>query len=139
MCPSDLLSARLGPQAIECLELVEDHRPEAAQKLVPYAQAQRTTGPATRTEAVHTEPPAAPRPAWLLPEPIRLPVRQHRPQHCGPLTLIAGPERIEAGWWNRIACRDYFIAENQDAELLWIYRERLTGGDEQWYLQGKFA
>lgn len=133
------LSARLGPQAIECLELVEDHRPEAAQKLVPYAQARRTTGPAARTEAVHTEPPAAPRPAWLLPEPIRLPVRQHRPQHCGPLTLIAGPERIEAGWWNRIACRDYFIAENQDAELLWIYRERLTGGDEQWYLQGKFA
>ncbi len=139
------LAARLGPQAVERIELVEDHRPEAAQRMVAFAQAPRPrrvrhddalpAAAATPGDA----PGFPPRPAWLLAQPLRLSVRRHRPQHQGPLTLIAGPERIEAGWWNEIACRDYFIAENQEAELLWIYRERLTGGDEHWYLQGKFA
>ncbi|HEU4621096.1 MAG TPA: DNA polymerase Y family protein, partial [Burkholderiaceae bacterium] len=84
-----------------------------------------------------------PRPAWLLDVPRRLTVRGDSPYYEGPLTLVAGPERIETGWWEgreRMAVRDYFIAETNDARLMWVYRERAQGGQgEAWYLHGKFA
>jgi protein ImuB len=49
--------------------------------------------------------------------------------------LLAGPERIESGWWDGDeAGRDYFIAQLRDASLAWIYRER-----EGWFLHGLFA
>jgi hypothetical protein len=37
-------------------------------------------------------------PTWLLAMPLRLNVHQGLPQHHGPLTLLAGPQRLEAGW-----------------------------------------
>lgn len=84
------------------------------------------------------------RPIWLLPEPQPLPERQSRPLLDGrPLQLLAGPERIEAGWWDGAsAARDYFIAQAYDGALVWIYRARLplaqpTG--EGWFLHGRFA
>ena len=43
-----------------------------------------------------------------------------------PLELLAGPERIESGWWNgREAMRDYFIAQAGSGALVWVYRQRL--------------
>jgi protein ImuB len=62
--------------------------------------------------------------------------------------LLAGPERIESGWWDggEIA-RDYFIARTGDQALVWVFRERPSlqsasgpparGGG--WYLHGLFA
>jgi protein ImuB len=63
------------------------------------------------------------------------------------LNLIEGPERIEAGWWDdALVVRDYFIAENETGQLLWIYCERTVAeqnkkGEENknWYLQGLFG
>jgi protein ImuB len=56
----------------------------------------------------------------------------------GPLELLAGPERIESGWWDGgDVARDYFVARMQNEALVWIYREwRGAGG---WYLHGVFA
>lgn len=124
------LKARLGVDAVKRIALAEDHRPEHAQQWV---------APETPIRAVASNPAAGARPAWLLDPPIRLGVREHRPFYQGPLRLVAGPERIEAGWWNGLAVRDYFIAESDDARLMWVYRERLQDGHEGWYLQGKFA
>jgi protein ImuB len=60
------------------------------------------------------------------------------PCYEGRLTLLAGPERIEAGWWDgHDVTRDYFVASNPDEALLWIYRERDAGG--RWFLHGFFA
>ncbi len=39
-------------------------------------------------------------PTWLLATPLRLAVRQDRPLYQGPLTLLAGPQRLEAAWWD---------------------------------------
>ena len=39
-------------------------------------------------------------PTWLLTTPLRLAVRQDRPLYQGPLTLLAGPQRLEAAWWD---------------------------------------
>ena len=69
-------------------------------------------------------------PPWLLPQPLRLEVRGEKPQYHGPLRLLAGPQRLETGWWDDgaqgLALRDYFIARSDEAGLLWVYRERLA-------------
>jgi protein ImuB len=89
-------------------------------------------------------------PPWLLPQPVRLEVKGEKPQYYGPLRLLAGPQRLETGWWDTgvqgPATRDYFIARSDEAGLLWVYRERLarSGGDAEtapvrWFLQGIYA
>ena len=78
------------------------------------------------------------RPLWLLPEPRPLPELGAAPQHEGPLALIAGPERIESGWWEDAGIkRDYFVARTQALSYVWIYRERQPAG--RWYLHGLFS
>lgn len=39
-------------------------------------------------------------PTWLLVTPLRLAVRKDCPLYQGPLTLLAGPQRLEAAWWD---------------------------------------
>lgn len=84
----------------------------------------------------HTGLPDALSPTWLLRKPQPLTLEAGQPCHQGQrLRLIAGPHRLEAGWWSAAlpeavegvaAARDYFIAQSPAAELLWVYRERLT-------------
>nr|HPU52061.1 DNA polymerase Y family protein [Burkholderiaceae bacterium] len=85
---------------------------------------------------------ALPRPLWMLEKPQALTERNNRPYSHGPLTLLAGPERIESGWWDsHLVQRDYFIASDESDMLLWIYRERLPedGARHGWFLQGRFG
>lgn len=83
------------------------------------------------------------RPAWLLSPPRPLTERQGVPCWEGqPLVLLAGPERIEAGWWDGdLVARDYFVAQAADGTLLWIYRFRHApeGRGAGWHLQGRFG
>jgi protein ImuB len=134
------LCARLGEQQVYRVALHDDHRPE-------YAT--RHTGLFART-AKAAPSAALPRPLWLLATPQSLAEIAGRPQRRGPLRLLAGPERIESGWWDGGEMsaaggeeaagdirRDYFIALSVDACWLWIYREcREAGG---WYLHGFFS
>ena len=64
------------------------------------------------------------------------------PQHeGGPLTLLAGPQRLEAGWLDgdaHCALRDYYVARSAVAGLVWLYCERLSG-QACWYLHGLYA
>jgi hypothetical protein len=78
------------------------------------------------------------RPFWLLERPQALEEMEAVPCHHGPLKLLAGPERIESGWWDGAdMARDYFIARAADEALLWVYRERSPAG--AWYLHGIFS
>jgi protein ImuB len=83
------------------------------------------------------------RPAWLLPEPRRLREQTSRPLLDGhPLQLLAGPERLESGWWDgALAVRDYFIAQAGDGALVWVYRSRLASSADEtgWFLHGWFG
>ena len=76
---------------------------------------------------------------WLLEQPCRLDEVDSKPRYRdGPLALLAGPERIESGWWDGDDVkRDYFIAETADRATLWVYRERRQPGG--WYLHGIFG
>ena len=129
------LSARLGEQQVYQLMAHADHRPECATRRV------RLFG----KHVVHKSAPL-PRPLWLLDIPEALREVDGRPYHHGSLKLLAGPERIESGWWDSgedagghagDVRRDYFIALTEEAAWLWIYREcRAPGG---WLLQGYFS
>ena len=123
----DRLVARLGPQTVQGLACHADHRPERASRASPDQ-------PALHAPAIALPP----RPLWLVDPPEALRETDGRPQRVGPLALLAGPERIESGWWDGLdARRDYFIAIDSDGRWLWIFRDpRPPGG---WFLHGWFA
>ena len=132
------LGARLGPERLRrpCLEA--DHRPECMQRWLPALQpAPRPAAPAAGASALW--------PTWLLRPPRELSMRGDRPCLDGErLRLLAGPQRVEAGWWagpqqdggGELAQRDYFVAHGERAGWLWVFRDRPTGA---WFLQGVYA
>lgn len=130
----DRLAARLGDQAVYQIAVHEDHRPELAW--------QKSGRKLNKKEAINA-PAYAPitRPVWLLKEPRPLTVNANHPQYRGTLMLMAGPERLDTGWWDgKPITRDYFIAQNPQHEVCWIYRDyRLGVPSGQWYLHGFFG
>jgi protein ImuB len=75
----------------------------------------------------------------LLAEPQPLAVLRGRPRWRGaPLALVAGPERIESGWWDGAdVVRDYYRAHAADGSALGVFRTR--GRPPAWSLHGFFA
>lgn len=136
------VSSRLGPQAITGLNVIPDHRPECSQRFQPLEMSRESNASCRKAIPSASASPLA-RPAWLMKAPLELKVQRHKPVYGSPLKLIAGPERIEAGWWDDAPiARDYFIAENALGQLLWIYREHnpaAGNNGNDWYLQGLFG
>ena len=114
---AERLQARLGRRAVSGLAGVEDHRPEYS----------------WRPRALHEPAACAPlahRPAWLLPKPRRCAIADYE--------ILAGPERIESGWWDGRDCRrDYFVVRDRHGCILWAFREYKPR--RGWYLHGIFA
>lgn len=112
------LRARLGDEAVRAVGVVADHRPERA----------------WRSDAVPASASSgseAPRPGWLLAEPRAVPMSS--------LRLLAGPERIESGWWDGgDVRRDYYRVETDDGLHGWAYR-CCNDTDGVLWLQGWFA
>ncbi len=141
------LSARLGPERVVCAEAMADHRPQRMQVWKP-ASPTFSGKSAMARKPPHMPGLVASHPPWILRQPIRLAVVRDRPIYQGPLVLLAGPERLEAGWWGKaedagdgdedLTLRDYFIAESTLAGLLWIYRQR-AADDLAWYLHGVYG
>jgi len=114
---AERLQARLGNEAVSGLTGVEDHRPE-------YSWRPRTLD--ERPECT----PLSHRPPWLLPNP--------KPCVIEHFEILAGPERIESGWWDGHDCRrDYFIVRDHHGSTLWAFREYKPR--RGWYLHGIFA
>ncbi len=144
----ECLQARLGADSVLRPEVVADHRPECATRLRPWSLSPAITDTNTHAKsrsmsnaATQGQVPDHMRPLWLLPEPEALAEQNGRPQRHGPLQLIAGPERIESGWWDAGEAqavgdvrRDYFIARSPRHECLWIFRT-----EAGWFLHGVFA
>ena len=114
---AERLQARLGRQAVSGVTGVEDHRPE-------YSWRRRALNEPSECASL------AHRPAWLLPKPRRCAIENYK--------ILAGPERIESGWWDGRDCRrDYFIVRDNHGSLLWAFHEYKP--KRGWYLHGIFA
>ena len=136
------LQARLGSGSVHVLAVVAEHRPENASRRVAPAllAGEKIATKLFADSRVLLEEPA-PRPLWLLARPQALRETVGRPQCGGSLRLLAGPERIESGWWDAAepdalgdVRRDYFVAISIHQEWLWIFRCRAG-----WFLHGVFA
>lgn len=94
------LRARLGDAAVQGIGWRADHRPEC---IVAGAD---DTLPATA--------PPGRRPGWLLKQPM--------PLHDRQLRVLAGPERIESGWWDGgDVRRDYYLVETSQGQQAWVF------------------
>ncbi|MDZ4348581.1 MAG: DNA polymerase Y family protein [Xanthomonadaceae bacterium] len=118
------LRARLGADAVYGLALADDHRPErAARRVAAPVPAyrlrpgpDRTTPDEAQFEVARTVGTGTrlPRPTWLLPRPI--PLRGPAPK------LLAGPERLETGWWDGADVRrDYYLVETASGQRAWAF------------------
>jgi protein ImuB len=137
------LSARIGSDRVFGLAIADDHRPE---KISKKGTAELGSDHHFRSakQKWWSDPNSVqpffvgPRPLWLLHRPLKLVTKEGMPTHFGPLELTAGPERIEAGWWDgEPVSRDYFVAVDPAGEKLWVYREHLD--PTRWFLHGLFA
>jgi protein ImuB len=112
----DRLAARLGETAVQSVQLHADHRPERAWQSLPGASGSTSS------------PNLALRPCWLLPNPRSI---------AAPTELLAGPERIESGWWDGAdVARDYYLASDASGARLWVFRDLRSGA---WFMQGLWA
>ena len=58
--------------------------------------------------------------------------------HAAPARIIAGPERIESGWWDdRDKRRDYYVIETALGQRGWAFVP--AGATSGWMLHGWFA
>jgi protein ImuB len=114
---AERLQARLGGDAICGVTGVADHRPEYS----------------WRSRALNERPDCAAlahRPTWLLQQPQRCDIARYR--------ILAGPERIESGWWDGHDCRrDYFVVRDTAGSILWAFREYKPR--RGWFLHGVFG
>ncbi|ULU23620.1 Y-family DNA polymerase [Dyella terrae] len=111
------LRARLGEQAIQHLRRTVDPRPEKAQS---------TSAASTWA----TSPETLPRPTWLLDTP--------RPLRGPPPEVLAGPERLETGWWDGGDIRrDYYVVRTTQGQCAWVFCA--PGEQGNWMLHGWFA
>ncbi|PIG09174.1 DNA polymerase Y family protein [Comamonas sp. 26] len=158
------LSARWGDDAVQMVQPLADHRPEAMQRCQSAMNLLQNPKPVgtKNSQTGCADPWQALWPPWLLPQPQALDVEGNRPQWLGPLQLKAGPYRLEAGWWDGenkgqegaqsgsqtgLAVRDYFVAYNAVVGHVWIYRERVRAdtpmrmaiGSVNWFAQGIYG
>ena len=135
------LRARLGVNAVYGLRRVAEHRPENAWRVAEPALSGGAKPDVIATTAIDAAAQGHlpfRRPPWLLHAPLPLEAHRGRPRRGGPLEMLAGPERIESGWWDGgDVQRDYYVARSADGARLWIYRE--CGGARGWFLHGIFG
>jgi protein ImuB len=52
--------------------------------------------------------------------------------------ILAGPERVESGWWDgKDVCRDYYVLETARGQRAWVFTP--VGKNGPWMLHGWFA
>jgi protein ImuB len=103
------LRARLGDDAVRTIKACADYRPEAAWQL---GEPNGHIGSVLSQRVL--------RPGWLLKSPIPFTEPDSR--------ILAGPERIETGWWDsQDQCRHYYWIETRNGRRAWVYRPLKDG------------
>jgi len=122
------LKARLGDAAIFKLSYRDALLPETSHATLSLNQTCNQHLPDIHKKAL--------RPTWLLPAPVNIEQRKQGLYWQGPLTLLAGPERIRGTWWETPTARDYFVAQRHDNVRLWVF---LDLHKKTWHVHGIFG
>lgn len=106
------LQAKLGVSNVIQPLPANEHQPEK----------QTTSTPANPSSMVYA--PYAPCLLTLNPPPLAQESR-----------IIYGPRRLQTAWWDTPIFRDYFVAQDELGQYLWIYRDK----QKRWFLQGWYS
>jgi protein ImuB len=125
--------ARFGERSVSHARLRAAHLPEASFRWDPV---ERVSFPQSPPESPDEPPPLCRR---IYARPLPLPPRpRHEPEawlgRRGAVRAMHGPYRVSGGWWVRTVERDYYYAETQHGEILWVYYDRPR---RRWYLHGE--
>lgn len=122
--------AMMGADAVTTARMRSAHLPEASFVWEPVLSAKFprvSRGPhlPVLIRRVMSRPQA-------LPSPPR-----HEPEawlgRRGAVKAMHGPFRVSGGWWVRTVERDYYYAETQHGEILWLFYDRPR---RAWFLHG---
>lgn len=130
------LRAAYGPEAVTRAQIRAAHLPEARFGWQPL---RKVVFP--RKETPSANDAALPLVRRILPRPHPLPDRpRHEPERWpnldprqGAVVRMFGPFRISGGWWVKTVERDYYYAQTQRGDVLWIYFDRPR---RRWFLHG---
>ena len=107
---AERLRARLGDESLRGLRRVADHRPARAWRFIEGDAAERSHQ--RSSESIFAD--AGPRPFWLLKRSMIL--------RDVPAQILAGPERIESGWWDdHDKRRDYYVIKTHQGQRAWAF------------------
>jgi protein ImuB len=156
----DRLGARLGEHAVQRLQPVDAHLPEAAAITIPAGADEpiRRVMPGWNPTRVGDEPPDRPLLLLSRPEAIETlasvpdgpPLRFRWRRALHDVAQVEGPERLSTPWWTlspdappaQSRTRDYFRAEDRQGRRFWLYREGLYGQGAlppRWFMHGLFG
>ena len=126
------IKASFGDDSVTHARLRPAHLPEASFTWEPV---QEVRFPSVRQGDSTTQGALCRR---VLGRPTPLPPRpRHEPEawlgRRGNIVQMHGPYRVSGGWWVRTVERDYYFAETNRGEVLWIYYDRPR---RRWFLHG---
>ena len=133
------IRASFGDESVTQARLRPAHLPEASYAWEPM---QELRFPRVRSKADagsdRSTPTAGALCRRVLARPVPLPPRpRHEPEawlgRRGNIVQMQGPYRVSGGWWVRTVERDYYFAETNRGEVLWIYYDRPR---RRWFLHG---
>ncbi len=126
------IRAAYGEGAVTRARIRQAHLPEASFRWEPIQQARASARSDSRAASSMV------RRVFARPKP--LPPREPKAPEAGPsltddqaIEHMYGPYRVSGGWWKRLVERDYYYAETNHGDLLWLFYDRPR---KRWFLHG---
>ena len=126
------IRAAYGEHSVTRAALRDAHLPEASFRWEPIQHARMHDS--DRPQHVSSMV----RRVYARPKPLP-PKRPSEPEAGPSLTQdqaiehMYGPYRVSGGWWKRLVERDYYYAETDQGDLLWLFFDRPR---QRWFLHG---
>jgi protein ImuB len=127
----DRIRAAYGEHSVTKATLRDAHLPEASFRWEPVQHA--------RIGEQLPAPDVSPMIRRVYTRPKPLPPRLPKEPEAGPSLVrdhiehMYGPYRVSGGWWKRLVERDYYYAETDHGDLLWLFYDRPR---KRWFLHG---